>query len=91
MTIAEFLEKLAATEGPWVLESGSIRCGDHCPITAVGGLPGTTSADYHKVGSKLHLAVQTRYDIADAADMTFGDTPRFRKLRRQLLAATVNR
>lgn len=87
MTIPEFLEKLRETQGPWVSENGCIRCGDNCPITQVGG--GENADQYHDIGDRLGMDWNDIEDVVFAADNDNDDV--LADLRRQLLAATVNR
>lgn len=92
MTLDEFLVKLRKTPGPWKRNGvGQIRCGEMCPITAVDNhqLP-----DYklREAANRLRLSHVLKEDIATAADRPHALLTRaHRRLRTQLLAATVNR
>lgn len=89
MTIPEFLEQLRQTEGPWALVGTAIRCGQHCPLTAVANAAGFGFKDDHDwtwAGESLGFAHCVASEIAHEADLN-----RSTDLRAQLLAATVNR
>lgn len=90
MTIPEFLERLKQTEGPWVLVKGRIRSTFHCPLTSLvdeceDAYEWETASDVLEMGSK------DAADIVEAADTQFPGDSYVRRLRNQLLAATVNR
>lgn len=89
MTIPEFLDKLRVTEGPWTLtEEGYIRCGKLCPLERVAN---TSHFTAYRAGYLLDMKLADIDAIVGTADERWKHVPELNVLRRQLLAATVER
>ena len=92
MTIPEFLQRLRATEGPWELVNGAIRCGGHCPLTRVVDHPDVPNIfGWEDAADRLGLDSNDAQAIVDAADRAKDEEGYDPKLRRRLLNATVKR
>ena len=86
MTLDEFLDKLKATPGPWEMSGTALRCGPHCPISAV--------AQHGDLWTWRAAADLIGLSDPDATDIVFASdigTPSNRALRQRLINATVNR
>lgn len=91
MTLPTFLKKLRSLRRKWTLEDGMIRCADgRCPIEAVGDVLFGTVRSAWFASFELGLRASVTDRIISAADGARGE-PLLRKLRKQLLDATVNK
>lgn len=87
MTIPEFLDRLRQTPERWYLSGEAVRCRrDQCPIVVVHG-EGWESEEFLFAAKELGLSDADAGAIARAADSAMANLD----LRRQLLAATVER